>query len=128
MYVRFVVPSLGRQRWGLIGIIQGAFDLKDAGTLTYYEEACVDQVYAWFNDHLPIPRRFSRSRRRGAGPNAICWFKPSAAGCIERARELAALLEDRGVATAMLRTRKPGYVVYEDAYQLVAEPFHDTCR
>jgi hypothetical protein len=39
---------------------------------------------------------------------------------------LAAVLEQHGVSVEMLRTSKPGYVVYEDRYQVVAVPFRDT--
>jgi hypothetical protein len=126
MYVRFVVPSLGRYTWGLLGVIQAAYDLQDAGALSYYETALFNAICEWFNRQLPTPRRFSRSRRSGAADNAVCWFKPTAVECVRKARELAKLLEARGVQTAMLRTRKPGYVVYEDRLQVVAEPFHDT--
>ena len=128
MYLRFVVPSLGRYRWGLIGIIQAAFDLKDAGSLSFDEELSVDLIEAWFKLHLPTPRRFTRSRRRGAAYSAICWFKPTASESIRKARALASLLEARGLATQMISTRKPGYVVYEDEYQVAAVPFHDTHR
>jgi hypothetical protein len=39
------------------------------------------------------------------------------------ARELAAILEAHDIRTEMLTTDRPGYVVYEDDYQVVAEPF-----
>ena len=126
MYVRFVVPSLGRYTWGLIGVIQAASDFEDAGAFSFYEEALFNVICDWFNRHLPIPRRFSRSRRSGAADNAVCWFKPTAVECVRKVRELAKLLEARGVQTAMVRTQKPGYGVYEDSLQVVAEPFHDT--
>ena len=65
----------------------------------------------------------SRSRRRYAQPKAVCWFKPTAHEHIARIRELQALLEICGVGTKMLRTNRPGYAVYEDEYQVAAEPF-----
>ena len=43
-------------------------------------------------------------------------------------RELVAILETHGVAVRMLKAQRVGYVVYEDEYQVVAEPFADmTC-
>ena len=126
MFVRFVVPSFGRHSWGLIGIIQAALDLKDGRRFSYVQEMFFDEIYDWFNEYLPVPRRFSRSRRSGSAHNAICWFKPTATTCIRKARALASLLENHGFYTAMIRTRKPGYVVYEDQYQVAAEPFRET--
>jgi len=126
MYVRFVVPSLGRNAWGLMGLIRASSDLMGDEYFSHIQEASLNSIWEWFNRQLPIPRRFSRSRRSGAANNAVCWFKPTAMECVRKARELAKMLEASGVHTAMLRTRKPGYVVYEDRLQIVAEPFHDT--
>jgi hypothetical protein len=38
-------------------------------------------------------------------------------------RSLCELLEHKGIAVTELRTEKPGYVVYQDEYQVVAMPF-----
>ena len=38
-------------------------------------------------------------------------------------RELAALLAHKDLAVEELRTSRPGYVVFEDEYQVVAIPF-----
>ena len=36
------------------------------------------------------------------------------------------ILEKHGIVVEMLETERPGYVVYEDDVQVVAEPFSDT--
>ena len=36
---------------------------------------------------------------------------------------MAAILEDYGVFVQVLKINRPGYVVYEDELQIVAEPF-----
>jgi hypothetical protein len=41
-------------------------------------------------------------------------------------RELVALLERCGVSIRRLWTKRPGYVVYEDSFQVTAIPFRDT--
>jgi hypothetical protein len=38
-------------------------------------------------------------------------------------RELVAILQNHGVIVQLLKTDRVGYVVYEDEYQIVAEPF-----
>ena len=40
--------------------------------------------------------------------------------------ELAHLLESNGLRVEVQRTRRPGYVVYEDAHQVTAEPYKET--
>ena len=53
-------------------------------------------------------------------------FKDSAHAHLERVRRLVALLESSVVAVEMITTERPGYFVYEDEFQIVAEPFADT--
>jgi hypothetical protein len=36
---------------------------------------------------------------------------------------MVALLEDYGIFVLLLKSSRPGYVVYEDELQIVAEPF-----
>ncbi|HTV69742.1 MAG TPA: hypothetical protein VMF90_14505 [Rhizobiaceae bacterium] len=56
----------------------------------------------------------------------MSWFKPTAQEHIEKAFELTTILQQHGYIVEVLRTSRPGYVVYEDAHQIVAEPFFDT--
>jgi hypothetical protein len=80
-------------------------------------------IRARLNLHLHVPDRFARSRRPGARGAAVCWFKAGAAWQIALAREVCALLAQHDVASRMLRTDRPGYIVYEDDAQVAAEPF-----
>jgi hypothetical protein len=41
-------------------------------------------------------------------------------------REMAFLLEHHDVPVRMIKTARPGYVVYEDEFQIVAVPFADS--
>jgi len=41
-------------------------------------------------------------------------------------RELASILEGHGISVELLQTERPGYIVYEDNYQVTAEPFIET--
>jgi hypothetical protein len=40
--------------------------------------------------------------------------------------ELVHILDAHGIAVDVLRSEQPGYVVYEDAFQVAAEPFRET--
>ncbi len=82
----------------------------------------------WFNKNLGKPTRFTASkppfyRKKN---KAICWFKHTASEHLARVRELAAILDNHGVPVRTLKAKRVGYVVYEDEYQIVAEPFADT--
>ena len=126
MFVRFVIPIRHEDSHCMTGVIQAAYRLRERGLLSDGEEKLFDGIRCWFNRHLPVPRRFSRSRRPHAHRNAVCWFKVQAEECLDRMRELAALLQRKGVATEVLETQRPGYIVYEDDYQVAAVPFRDT--
>lgn len=41
---------------------------------------------------------------------------------------LARVLRTHGVAIKMLKTSRPGYIVYEDEFQVCAEPFRGELR
>ena len=57
---------------------------------------------------------------------AISWFKPGAKAHIAQMYHLSSILGRHGIAVEVIKTGRPGYVVYEDRYQLVAEPFSET--
>jgi hypothetical protein len=42
--------------------------------------------------------------------------------------EMRCVVEQSGVFVHVMKTRQPGYIVYEDEYQVVAEPFADGAR
>ena len=128
MYVRFVVDEIDPDSGVELGVFQATYRLWDAGHLHSCEEAWWEDIRWWFNRKLEKPDRFARSRRRGANECAISWFKATATRHIARAYEIVGLLEEHHVSTRVLRTRRPGYVVYEDAFQVTAEPFRSELR
>ena len=86
----------------------------------------LDRLVDWFNDCLRVPNRLTLLRHGHAQRKAICWFKKSAARYIARAKEIAAILHKNNITTELWLTNKPGYIVYEDTYQVAAVPFRDT--
>ena len=62
--------------------------------------------------------RLTNALRRG-----ICWFKTNSAEHIARIWEMVQILERNGIYVKKIRTDRPGYLVYEDEWQIVAEPF-----
>src|SRR5262245_46477069 len=121
MFVRFVTLSRDEGSHCLEGVFQAAFRLRDRGRLGRDAARRFEGLRQWFNASLPVPTRFSRSK----GRPAVCWFKAEATEHLGKIRELVALLEGQGVRIRRLRTRRPGYVVYEDAFQVTAVPFRD---
>jgi hypothetical protein len=114
MFVRFVVcTDRDNHRW-LTGIITEARLLGDRGQLAPYQQACLEDAYAWLNAHLPVPP-FSTNNR---GPKAVSWFKDTAEPSINKMWEIVALLKEHGVAVRFLRSKNPGKIVYEDDFRI----------
>jgi|SRR5215471_12313008 len=127
MYIRFVVTDIDEDSERMLGVFHAVWNLRDRGRLHPYEEEQHDLIREWFNDNLERPTRFNaskapfcRTKRR-----AISWFKDTAREHIAWIRGLVAILQNHGVYVQMLKSDRAGYVVYEDEYQVTAEPFAD---
>lgn len=124
-YLRFVVPDIDGDSLAELGVFHAVWNLRDRGMLDTHEEEEHDRIRNWFEQNLKVPDRFTTSKppyhRRKS--KAISWFKSSAHEHVSNIRALVAILKAHGVPVRMIRTRRVGYVVYEDEYQTVAEPF-----
>jgi len=126
-FLRFVVDDLDPDSGRRQGVLQAAFALRDRGDLSPKEWAALSVVAHWLDANLPKPVRFSRKRNNShRTPMGLSWFKDSAHEHIARLREVAALLEFHAIRVEAIATDRPGYIVYEDDFQIVAEPFSDT--
>lgn len=126
MLVRFVTPKIDPRSGRRQGLFAAARDLRESGRLSAGDEARLDAIRERFSINLSVPNRFSLSARAHAKEQAISWFKDTSQDCISRMRDYASVLDDYDVLTEMIRTLRPGIVVYEDDHQVVAYPFADT--
>ena len=127
MYLRFVVTEIDEDSERARGVFHAVRYLRDAGKLHECEEEQHDMVRWWFNENLERPTRFTAAKAPfyRKKDRALSWFKDTAVEHLAYVRELAAILENHGVHVRTLKTNRVGYVVYEDEYQIVAEPFAD---
>jgi hypothetical protein len=124
-YLRFVVADVHPVSMKELGVFHAVLHLREAGKLQQHEEELHDVTRQWFNENLEKPTRFTASKppfyRK---PNkAISWFKDTARDHLAHMRDLVAILQNHGISVRMLKTERVGYVLYEDEYQIVAEPF-----
>jgi hypothetical protein len=126
MFLRFVIAELHSASGRRTGVFQAAYRLRRGVGLSPHDRERLNDRLAWFSAHLPRPERLAVSRRHNAQDLALCWFKPTARVHLAQAREMADILGEYGVHVDVLRTRRPGYVVYEDAFQVASHPFADT--
>ncbi len=126
MYVRFVIHRTDIDSGRRQGLFQALSDLENKGALLPYEQTAYEEIYNWFRKNLKKPRSFSRSSKPHAKKVAISWFKDTASEHIEKMYALSQILESHGVCVEIIHTERPGYIVYEDSYQVAAEPFGET--
>lgn len=111
------------------GFLQAAGYLADDPLTDLHVVERVDALRVWFAYNLDLPARFNRSSSKGyyrREAKGLSWFKPTATEHIAKSFELKAILDEHGYPIHVLKEVKIGYVVYEDSYQVVAEPYNDT--
>jgi hypothetical protein len=100
-----------------IGVIGAAYELLRQEATSYELRRELEHWIEWFEENLPVPDRFNRTKSKGwyrRETRGIAWLRTSAAD------HLGAM------ATAEVRSERVGYVIYQDEFQLIAEPFRDT--
>lgn len=123
MFLRFIVDEVDESSLAPAGVFVVASRLEDYRTLSSTDHHHLLDVLQWFKENLDTPTQFNRSGRPRRATRGICWFRPSAHEHIRKARELARLIDQQGIWVRMIKTGQPGYVVFEDEFQIVAEPF-----
>lgn len=123
-YIRFVVGQKDEESQVEKGIFQAAAQALEWQTITGGDADELNRMQVWFSEHLDKPTSFGRGRiSRG-----ICWFRTDANEHISRMWEMVRIIERNGIFVRKITTDKPGYLTYEDEWQVVAEPFRDGDR
>lgn len=129
MFIRFVVDEKDEESLVPVGVFHALGRLENIGVLHEVESVLAKQHYQWFKDNLKTPTKFTRSKSKAPyrkKRKAISWFKDTASEHLRRLRDINAILEQHDVRVRMITTDRPGYIVYEDDFQVAAEPFADT--
>lgn len=118
-YIRFAVSRKDEDSHVGQGIFQAVALALEWGNISGSDADELNEIREWFSQNLERPTSFGRDKLR----LGICWFKTAASEHISRIWEMVRILERNGIYVKKFTTDKPGYVVYEDEWQLVAEPF-----
>ena len=104
MYIRFQTPRGD-------GLFQHARGLR------LHERRSAQELLDWFNRNLPVPPAEVYSPPRGL--RTATWFREEQAEYADRGRRLAELVTRHVARMRHVRTRRPGEIVFEDAWQCV---------
>jgi hypothetical protein len=122
MFVRVATTQTDWNSYQNEGVFQRAYDLYHSGKLEPDDASRLEDVLNWFERNLPLPDRSK------IHPRAIFWFKPAAGEPARRIWQLAARVKKHEATVQLLKTRRPGYILYEDDFQVAAVPFRDTFK
>jgi hypothetical protein len=127
MYIRFITGEIDEESQREAGVFGMAYRLRDSSYVPESSRTRLRELLRWFTANLEKPDRFTTSkppyhRKQSKG---ISWLKDTAKEHIAKLRQIVAILDSYGIHTEMIQTDRPGYIVYEDAHQIVAEPFSD---
>lgn len=128
-FVRFVLPQRDRDSGLCEGLFQLAYRLCEDPAVDEHDRWAARQILVWFEEKVPIPDRFNRTSSKGfyrRTTRGISWFRDTATECVSRMRELTNILHSYGHQVTMISECRVGYIIYEDDFQVVAEPFSDT--
>lgn len=121
-YVRFICFRLvesQRQRLGLFQALKAAWDSDFSPSWALHQ---IREINGWFDENLALPGQFLRGGWKASGQPGLSWFKPFATEHIKQMHQLKMALEACGIQVEILKTRRPGRIIWEDEHQLVAEP------
>ena len=118
-YIRFIVRSDHPSRIRCTGVVASLRILGEEGRLPDYHVEYSKELFDKLDEGLPCPP-FEGSNW---SKDCISWFKdtPLAQEWISVFRDIVAILEDSDQEVGVLTTDRPGMIVYEDDYQVVAQ-------
>lgn len=122
MYLRFTAPGAVTRARVAPGLFGPACDLWWSRTEDTPTLLGIRAELDWFNEWLPVPRRFGVVAKGRTWSDGICWFRDNAHEAIAHGYVLAALIAEAGIPIDHIWTRDPGQVLYRDRWQVVAKP------
>ena len=128
-FIRFVLARRHPDSGVEDGTFAVAYELRDSLLLEAGDRDVLSENLAWFEENLKTPTRFNRTKSKGfyrRKTRGIAWFKDTASDHLARMHQIKGVLERYGHSVMMVAETRVGYVIYDDAFQVVAEPFSDT--
>ena len=123
MYLRFTTQFINEDGKTETGIFNALAFLRDH-KLTQEEDVLIlKTLMKWFDAYLPKPDKFSNAGNKNPAAISLSWFKDTAKVDIKKIFELKEILNKYEIFVETLNSKNPGYIIYEDEFQVSAIPF-----
>jgi hypothetical protein len=124
VYLRFITQFINPYGELETGIFIALKFLRDDHFLTQDDDISeLKKLSVWFNQNLEKPTRFSNGTSKYNADISLSWFKDSAKEHIKKIQELIEIAERYDIIVERVASKNPGYIVFEDEYQVSAVPF-----
>ncbi|MBD1366874.1 hypothetical protein IDJ77_23895 [Mucilaginibacter sp. ZT4R22] len=125
MYLRFTTEFINEYNEAETGVFQALGYLRNNPSTQDGDVVKLKILNKWFSSNLEKPTRFSNATSKSPVSVSLSWFKDSAKEHLHKMSELTEVLEKYDLVVERLVTKNPGYIVYEDDYQVSAVPFRN---
>jgi hypothetical protein len=124
MYLRFTTRFINPYGEPETGIFMALKFLRDDYALTTEEHTNqLKELSDWFSKNLDKPTRFSKGTSKVNADISLSWFTDSAQEHIQKMQHLIKIAERYDLIIDRIASKNPGYIVFEDEYQISAVPF-----
>jgi len=123
VYLRFTTQFINEFGEPHTGIFSALRFVREWSITQDDDVAKLKDLRDWFNTNLEAPDKFSNARNKNPASISLSWFKDSAKDHIKKIYEIREILEKYGVIVEVVSTKNPGYIIYDDDYQVSAIPF-----
>jgi len=120
MYLRFTTQFINPYGELETGIFMALKYLRDDYPLTSDDHISqLKELSSWFNKNLKEPTRLSKGTSKHNEHISLSWFKDSAKEHIKKMQDFVKIAEQYDMAIERMVSKNPGYVVFEDEYQVL---------
>ncbi len=120
MYIRFESRDVTEVCSQFTGMFTTAYDMLESPDIDPEDLRLLKKTLCWFERELPVP-----PAQKSYG-HCVFWFKSESTEITNHAWFLIEILKRYDHDVRMIKSNKPGYIIYEDDHQVGAVPFRDT--
>jgi hypothetical protein len=122
MYLRFITEFRDEYDEIKTGVFQAMGYLCRTDIMYDFDKRRLMELRDLFNLQLERPTRFSKSLKKNAPKVSLSWYKSTATQHLTKMYEVKELMAPYGIFVTVIKRENPGYIVYEDEYQVSTLP------
>ena len=122
MFIRFITEFKNDSDETETGVFQAAGFLRQSDKTYDYDKKNLLEIKEWFNCYLEKPNRFNKARRKNGLNISLSWFKSTATEHLQKMYEMKQILDKYDIEVTVIKRENPGYIIYEDDYQVSTLP------